>query len=1242
MDLANWKPISQEYSPERPIAQTHMMENIMKEENREIQGMIESSDSNRIEAPFNHRESENAQTTAAVSASPPKEPNEPQEEEAMELSYSPGKTVNLCTVVGKEKIYGFIATPDTFTSKKAEAENARSSRRPSTPTEKQERKLNDVSSIISSPTTGLAIFINKKKVQSAGAPATSSPAVPVKSPSMSLVSHIEEVPSLSNNSPNPTSNTQTSNVTSSVVCKSPHANSSLPKNSTGQAIPPKKRFPLVPAIEDTRSQPVVISATEVSLVMPPKEVIPVSDDKIKNDSLETNVNSEAPVTYINNSTSSEIPLEAQGANIIENAEAIVENGLLKTKEVTKIAEINQPTSSMEIEKAETSEKQFFAVNINVEEAKEVRESEETKATEENEPKDENILKRKKPKEEQSLFAIKKSKRKVEEPQGAKRSLSASSTNTTSQEEVAVSYFARHTNPTEQSLFGALTNNPLLQNLNNNVVSGNLFTVAANNPSKEVSFLESMSEDERRTRNRHIPNVKGFRRLHRHEMKRDMKAIRSQDPLPWFLSMHQNEGEDETAELAADLAAAADGMHGADDVASVATSMDVEEEASTMSGGPIAESAALTQDAAAHLAPFVVPTHYDSLKKARNAQNQLDDDAEVGDEKSGRSKKIKIRFPDQVESVVAFDPPRDDVILQGRSAYTQSKKQRMAYWEQNPREIEVSLEKFQATVRKTRWEWQNASLERERVEEVGATLRHHLLQQAKTLREESILVSQQAAKYQRQCVLEAELMASRTRSRGSHSHSMRDVMSVLRSRGEKINYFPSESTKSLHSAFECAVDLQADRGKGKPKTFVHGDPVSTLYGAGVVQNLLESTIIYPDRSKPGNSESLVVIPSRLLIRLPFGMAYMTLGQVQPLLTEVRIASFSDCMLVSRWKQLLDAAKDSELLDGANEMDHIPSREGYEQPPNDAAPFDVELLKALAAAHENSKISTSSIMSSSTEPAVPQAKHNSHTNVSFKMNAQEARRRRAIPFQGGLLPSTGGRACILAKGELNQIQDELDRVTHENGASRVLGRENNPAVPEEIKSWEQERHKLYQLKATALRLRNRLLQQKRARLTNERAYATVEERSDRVHTILTEMKADLKSLKKRLSDELHELGIPQDRARQILADHLSDQDGWGEENSRNMNHNPSRTKRKLHEPNSSLHGVDINAAIRTSRRKAQEAMRSINDESNSMCDGQDNDNMSLTSASRRAKRARLEEDMSDFAADRPKTKRLNRRQ
>ena len=79
-----------------------------------------------------------------------------------------------------------------------------------------------------------------------------------------------------------------------------------------------------------------------------------------------------------------------------------------------------------------------------------------------------------------------------------------------------------------------------------------------------------------------------------------------------------------------------------------------------------------------------------------------------------------------------------------------------------------------------------------------------------------------------------------------------------------------------------------------------------------------------------------------------------------------------------------------------------------------------------------------------------------------------------------------------------------------------------VPAKFREWEDIRDELSLLRAQVLQRRNELARQRRLRVMNERALATTTDKATRVENLVSEMRADLKSLKDRLDYELIELG------------------------------------------------------------------------------------------------------------------------
>jgi len=135
----------------------------------------------------------------------------------------------------------------------------------------------------------------------------------------------------------------------------------------------------------------------------------------------------------------------------------------------------------------------------------------------------------------------------------------------------------------------------------------------------------------------------------------------------------------------------------------------------------------------------------------------------------------------VESITAFNPPRNPESIGPK------KKHRMMRWEQQPQDVEVDLNKYRKTVKKTREELHREERERERIEVVGSILRTHCLNHLDALADESQQLNEELSTIQTKCVKAADLLTSRTRSRGAGKggYVMRDVLSVLKTRSANL-------------------------------------------------------------------------------------------------------------------------------------------------------------------------------------------------------------------------------------------------------------------------------------------------------------------------------------------------------------------------------------------------------------------------------------------------------------------------
>ena len=78
----------------------------------------------------------------------------------------------------------------------------------------------------------------------------------------------------------------------------------------------------------------------------------------------------------------------------------------------------------------------------------------------------------------------------------------------------------------------------------------------------------------------------------------------------------------------------------------------------------------------------------------------------------------------------------------------------------------------------------------------------------------------------------------------------------------------------------------------------------------------------------------------------------------------------------------------------------------------------------------------------------------------------------------------------------------------------------------------------LEGQVLLLRNEISRQRKLRIATERSLSSNQDRSRRCESLLSEMQADMISLKERLNEDLIELGVDQEKAAEILSEFYSE--------------------------------------------------------------------------------------------------------
>ncbi|KAI2505854.1 hypothetical protein MHU86_8550 [Fragilaria crotonensis] len=277
----------------------------------------------------------------------------------------------------------------------------------------------------------------------------------------------------------------------------------------------------------------------------------------------------------------------------------------------------------------------------------------------------------------------------------------------------------------------------------------------------ASFLDSLGEEERRTRTRFLPDVDGFHALFKAEVKHDLLLARTHMSPTGIASKLNAKSQNRN-------------RRDEDDVEAIEEEEDLfgpsEDERTVPDPAGSALPTALDQTGLIPSRVFVLPP---------------DEDAEIS--------------PHIVETVTAFNPP-----LPPESAGPK-KKHRMMRWERQPADVETDLNSYRKTVTRTRQELIDAQAERERMESVSAHLRAHFLAQVKGLEQEGALLNTEFNAIQLECVKAADLLQSRTRSRvGEGSYVMRDVLHVLKQRGPRLPIFLSRTIRYLRNNLRRAL------------------------------------------------------------------------------------------------------------------------------------------------------------------------------------------------------------------------------------------------------------------------------------------------------------------------------------------------------------------------------------------------------------------------------------------------------
>lgn len=384
--------------------------------------------------------------------------------------------------------------------------------------------------------------------------------------------------------------------------------------------------------------------------------------------------------------------------------------------------------------------------------------------------------------------------------------------------------------------------------------GDLLALASPDPrpTRESFLSDSLTEEERRTRTRFLPDVDGMQSLSRSEAKSDLTMARASAEQQ---RNKRNRSRPQSRE----------------------NSNDSDEELL---------DAALEDDAALHV------THVHRHSLALPAVHAFVPPATSDDDVHPS--------PRRVEAIVAFNPPRPTESVGAVRAH------RLARWERRPDDIDTDLNKCRKTVQKTREELANVELELQTVTAVDNCLRRHFLHQVTCLNEEMAHVGDALSAAQAECLQVCQLpQLQRARTRGAFKAGsiLKDVLQALRAKGpppapvdSRMDVDGESSSKTLpgDGGMRAASLSDWDRSivdEQEPTT----EPASTWVSGKTADG---GTVVALEPGIPVGDASL---PPRAKVSYPYGEGYFAMDGLK--VQTMDPAYMTDEQLVQRWEGLL---------------------------------------------------------------------------------------------------------------------------------------------------------------------------------------------------------------------------------------------------------------------------------------------------------------------------------------------------
>jgi len=659
------------------------------------------------------------------------------------------------------------------------------------------------------------------------------------------------------------------------------------------------------------------------------------------------------------------------------------------------------------------------------------------------------------------------------------------------------------------------------------------------PSSMTSFLDMLTEDQRRKRHRYIPAVEGFRRLYKNEIKVDMAAARvlnrkrrEFDPNATTVEdigvLEENDAvEREKAEKEAD--AMMDEVGGGEDGSDNNNSS-----SNNKNGTSIAAS---DKDSVPDKMTFIVPSE-DALSLANGGRlaslmvnTPLETTAAAGvstgtpSSYGGGGGGPVPRSPQLVDSLTAFNPPRPQ---ESTAAKT---KHRLKRWEANPSEVETDLSNYRKTVQRTRKELQAAENERGRIELVSAVMREHFQKHLIGYKEEIMAVNDQLLETNMACLKAGERYnVGRSMSLRGSGKSMKDVLVTLKGLEDELKNASAGSSSSGGGGGGSTVSSALLSSEKSLDWRVPG--VGGVSTPGSKAEMASGWILEGDNVviTPSGEEGQVIEVK--VVQALDDKKEDAAGKKQG----------EDAMDVDKPNE--SEKKESAVVKSVNGADGKKSADAYalvEKISVRLSNGDVKVLNSSELKFNPKKLPTLTHVNkalgkrwSAMLKTAEAVKHShdlsameNYINASFATDDSEDGNDAPVTNDDDCLVASFGSDMLAAPESVRAfpsvippdvLEETVRKVVYETTTPRII-----PDIPADLKKYESQKEELNRYQATVMQLRHRLGRQKRLRRFNERTLAEGQSRSHKVENLLLEMQMDLKNLKERLHGELSELGI-----------------------------------------------------------------------------------------------------------------------